>query len=38
MAASGPSIGVAQADEFVDIELVVGEQHEVLEVLRRGAV
>jgi hypothetical protein len=23
--------GVAQADEFVDVELVVGEQHEVLE-------
>jgi hypothetical protein len=28
---------VAQLDELVDVELVVGEQHEVLEVLGRGA-
>jgi len=28
---------VAQAHEFVDVELVVGEQHEVLEPLRRRA-
>ena len=28
---------LAEGDEFVDVELVVGEQHEVLEVLGRGA-
>jgi hypothetical protein len=28
---------VAELDELVDVELVVGEQHEVLEVLGRGA-
>jgi RNase P protein component len=29
--------GAAQAYKLIDIELVVGEQHEVLEVLRRGS-
>ena len=28
---------MAEADELVDIKLVVGEQHEVLEMLVRGA-
>jgi hypothetical protein len=31
-------LGVAQAHELVDVELVVGEQHEVLEPLGRRAV